>query len=89
MAPWTPVEIAYVVEAIFTSGSPIVTAQRRFGQHFPKREAPSRKVILRAVSNFRETFKYVEYPHSHKLQTKCVPSLWITLYKFNLNNNFL
>jgi hypothetical protein len=36
-------------------GSSFVTTQRRFRQYFRKREAPSRKVILRAVSNFRET----------------------------------
>jgi hypothetical protein len=43
------------VKAFFTSGSSIFTAQRWFRQHFQRREARSRKVILRAVSNFRET----------------------------------
>jgi hypothetical protein len=54
MVPWMPVEIAYIVETFFTSGSSIITAQRRF-RHFQKCEAPSRKVILCAVSNFHET----------------------------------
>jgi hypothetical protein len=36
-------------------GSSIVTAQRRFWHHFQKREVPSWKVILCAVSNFCET----------------------------------
>jgi len=51
---WTPTEIAYVVEAFFTSQSSIVATQRKFQQHFGKRQAPSQKVILHAVTNFRE-----------------------------------
>ncbi|KAK7067283.1 hypothetical protein SK128_014123, partial [Halocaridina rubra] len=53
--PWTPKEIAYVVGEYFTSQRSIVAARRKFRQHIGKREAPSRMVILRAVTNIRET----------------------------------
>ena len=52
---WSPEEIAFVVEEFFASQKSIITAQRRFRRHFAKKTAPFRKVILRAVTNFRKT----------------------------------
>ena len=50
-----PKENAYVVAKYFDSQRSIVTAQRVFRQQFGKQKASSRKVIFRAVTNFRET----------------------------------
>ena len=52
---WTPKEIAYIVEEYFIGQRSIIVAQRKFRQRFGKQEALSRKVILRAVTNFRMT----------------------------------
>ena len=51
----TSKEIVYVVEEYFTGQRSIVVTQKRFQQDFGKREVPSRKVIPRAVTNFRMT----------------------------------
>ena len=40
------------MEAYISNGRSIITAQIQFRHHFERREAPSRKVILRAVQNF-------------------------------------
>ena len=52
---WTPKEIAYIIGEYFTGQRSIIVAQRKFRQRFGKQEAPSGKVILLAVTNFRMT----------------------------------
>lgn len=55
MSLWKHEEISFIMEEFFKNGSSITGAQRSFRRHFGKRAAPSRKVILRAVRNFRKT----------------------------------
>ena len=58
-----------IVEEYFSSQRSIIVAQRKFRQRFRKQEAPSRKVILRAVTNFRMAGDASKRKSSGRLRT--------------------
>ena len=82
--PWSPKEIPLEVEEYFASQRWIVIAQRKLLQQFGKQKAPSRKVILGAVTNFREICNAGERKSSGWPQTSRSTSF--ELYKINISS---